>query len=421
MPKAQFKGKKRKSSLAAGGNNTHLSICGGNKLSGLAPTATASASVHVAYNVGNPQRHALVNLFPTCCELQKQSLLNPKPNACPKCLSQYLKNPRCKNKKYKFSRLEDIGSDDFKWPPFEDMTLSWFFSRCSDTLKYAKLLASPPNPWDGKANSIIDLFLQKISAYSDKDCGCSRQLFGSPLHISDSPPESAIAWQCTKDEVDNEISLCDSFCTCVTRDKNDPSGLGANLICDSALRLAFEKFRTTPDIFTMLGVFSAFFTHQLCQERVCGPRTSQNAAYTVFAKEVNPSLIKFLATWKKHRIGLETFGGVPLTSKFIANLDPVYIILKTTVATAQKKLELTQENAACNKDSPEENWTKLRDYYKQKYADNTQYDTDKNETDSFKNNSFLMNTMIIMTQMMLSVLTTDIAANKIGNLMHLGT
>ena len=100
MPtKNHKKGNKRKSNFHAGGNNTHLSICGGNKLSGLPPTANVPASVHVAYNVGNPQHHALVNLFPTCCDLQKQGM-KPKPNACPDCLKQYLLNPRCRNIKH---------------------------------------------------------------------------------------------------------------------------------------------------------------------------------------------------------------------------------------------------------------------------------------------------------------------------------
>ena len=100
MPtKNHKKGNKRKSNFHAGGNNMHLSICGGNKLSGLPPITNVPASVHVAYNVGNPQHHALVNLFPKCCDLQKQGL-KQKPNACPDCAKQFLMNPRCKNKKF---------------------------------------------------------------------------------------------------------------------------------------------------------------------------------------------------------------------------------------------------------------------------------------------------------------------------------
>jgi len=105
MPtKNHKKGNKRKSNFHAGGNNMHLSICGGNKLSGLPPTANVSAATHIAYNVGNPQHHALVNLFPTCCDLQKQGM-NPKPNACPDCAKQFLLNPRCNNEKYMDSEL----------------------------------------------------------------------------------------------------------------------------------------------------------------------------------------------------------------------------------------------------------------------------------------------------------------------------
>jgi len=97
MPtRTHFRGKKRKSNFHSGGNNTHLGICGGNKLSGLPPTTNISAATRNAYNVGNPQHRALVNLFPTCCDLQKQGL-KQKPNACPDCAKQYLMNPRCRN------------------------------------------------------------------------------------------------------------------------------------------------------------------------------------------------------------------------------------------------------------------------------------------------------------------------------------
>ena len=101
MPtKNHKKGNKRRSNFHAGGNNMHLSICGGNKLSGLPPTTNVSAATHIAYNVGNPQHHALVNLFPKCCDLLKQGL-KPKPNACPwGCAKQYLLNPMCRNIKH---------------------------------------------------------------------------------------------------------------------------------------------------------------------------------------------------------------------------------------------------------------------------------------------------------------------------------
>ena len=109
MPtRTHFRGSKRRSNFHAGGNNTHLGICGGNKLSGLPPMANVSAATHVAYNVGNPQHHALVVLFPKCCDLQRQGL-NQKPNACPDCAKQYLMNPRCKNKNFNKSTAQ---SDD---------------------------------------------------------------------------------------------------------------------------------------------------------------------------------------------------------------------------------------------------------------------------------------------------------------------